>query len=201
MDTFGCLNNTIKVAAGHYVDLANLDPKTIEIKSIAAALSKICRFGGHCPRFYSVAEHCIHATNLADSDGRGVEELRAIFLHDAAEAYIGDMVKPLKVMMPDYAIAEQQMERAIESSFGVSFSRHSETIKRYDRMMLKAEKTAFWPKDSELWEGLSDIEDSAVKFHFWGPREAEMEFMAMARTLLLGRADTYVDKNGEVEND
>ena len=69
IDRFGCLSNTIKVAAGHYVDLVNPDPGSIEIKSIAAALSKVCRFGGHCPVFYSVAEHCIHATALAASEG------------------------------------------------------------------------------------------------------------------------------------
>ena len=69
MSEFGCLKNTIKVAAGHYVDLVNPDPDTIEIRSIASALSKVCRFGGHCPEFYSVAEHCCHAVVLGRQDG------------------------------------------------------------------------------------------------------------------------------------
>lgn len=185
LDTFGCLNNTIKVSAGHYVDLANPDPSTIEVKSIAAALSKVCRFGGHCPQFYSVAEHCIHATALACSEGYTGDALIAVFLHDAAEAYIGDMVKPLKVTMPQYGEAEQRIEAAIQAAFGVDFSKWMNVIKRFDRAMLKAEKVTMWPEDTEKWAGFSEIEDRVVKFQFWEPSQAEMQFLAMARTLQL----------------
>jgi uncharacterized protein len=185
LDTFGCLNNTIKVSAGHYVDLANPDPSTIEVKSIAAALSKVCRFGGHCPQFYSVAEHCIHATALACSEGYTGDALIAVFLHDAAEAYIGDMVKPLKVTMPQYGEAEQRIEAAIQAAFGVDFSKWMDVIKRFDRAMLKAEKVTMWPEDTEKWAGFSEIEDRVVKFQFWEPSQAEMQFLAMARTLQL----------------
>lgn len=185
LDTFGCLNNTIKVSAGHYVDLANPDPATIEVKSIAAALSKVCRFGGHCPKFYSVAEHCIHATALACSEGYAGDALTAVFLHDAAEAYIGDMVKPLKVTMPQYGEAEQRIEAAIQAAFGVDFSKWMEVIKRFDRAMLKAEKVTMWPEDTEKWAGFSEIEDRVVRFQFWEPSEAEIQFLAMARTLQL----------------
>jgi hypothetical protein len=185
LDTFGCLNNTIKVSAGHYVDLANPVPESIEIKTISSALSKICRFGGHCPRFYSVAEHCIHATALACSEGYSGDALVAVFLHDAAEAYIGDMVKPLKVMIPQYCEFEQRMEAAIQAAFGVDFSLWTDVIKRFDRAMLKAEKIAMWPEDREKWFGFSEIEDSVVKFQFWEYGEAEMQFLAMARTLQL----------------
>ena len=185
LDRFGCLNNTIKVSAGHYVDLANPDPSTIEVKSIAAALSKVCRFGGHCPQFYSVAEHCIHATALACSEGHTGDALIAVFLHDATEAYIGDMVKPLKVTMPQYGEAEQRIEAAIQAAFGVDFSKWMDVIKRFDRAMLKAEKVTMWPEDTEKWAGFSEIEDRVVKFQFWEPSQAEMQFLAMARTLQL----------------
>jgi hypothetical protein len=185
LDTFGCLNNTIKVSAGHYVDLANPDPSTIEVKSIAAALSKVCRFGGHCPKFYSVAEHCIHATTLACSEGYTGDALIAVFLHDAAEAYIGDMVKPLKVTMPQYGEAEQRIEAAIQAAFGVDFTKWMDVIKRFDRAMLKAEKVTMWPEDTEKWAGFSEIEDRVVKFQFWEPSQAEMQFLAMARMLQL----------------
>ena len=185
LDKFGCLNNTIKVSAGHYVDLANPDPSTIEVKSIAAALSKVCRFGGHCPQFYSVAEHCIHATAIACSEGYAGDALIAVFLHDSAEAYIGDMVKPLKVTMPQYGEAEQRIEAAIQAAFGVDFSKWIDVIKRFDRAMLKAEKVTMWPEDTEKWAGFSEIEDRVVKFQFWEPSQAEMQFLAMARTLQL----------------
>lgn len=185
---FGCFNNTIKVAAGHLVDLVNPDPETIDIKSIAAALSKICRYGGHCHMFYSVAEHSIHATAMAASDGFGGDALVAVFLHDAAEAYVGDMVKPLKVTMPQYWDAEQRITRAIESKFSVQFKPFQDTIKRYDRIMLKAEKTSMWPNDSNPWFGLSETEDRKIHFGFWDPSYAEMQFLAMAKTLQLVEA-------------
>lgn len=191
-DTFGCINNTIKVAAGHYVDLAKPDPATIDIQSIAAALSKICRYGGHCPRFYSVAEHCIHATNLAVADGCSLREQQAVFMHDAAEAYIGDMVKPLKFLLPGYSTIEDRVEFAIENALGVNFVRCHDTIKRYDRAMLKAEKTAMWPDDRELWQGFASTELRHVELQYWGPREAEINYLAMARSLQLCSPSTRV---------
>jgi uncharacterized protein len=185
LDTFGCFNNTIKVAAGHYVDLCNPHPDSIEIESIASALSKVCRFGGHCPAFYSVAEHSVHATALACSEGYSGGALLAVFLHDAAEAYIGDMVKPLKVTIPQYGEAEQRIEAAIQTAFGVDFARWADVIKRYDRAMLKAEKVSMWPEDTEKWQGFSDIEDRVVRLQYWNPDDAKMQFLAMARTLQL----------------
>lgn len=178
-------SNTIKVAAGHYVDLVAPDPLSIEIKSIASALSKICRFGGHCPKFYSVAEHCIHATTLASFDGYTNDALIAIFLHDAAEAYIGDMVKPLKITMPQYMEAEEKMEAAIQTAFNVDFSKWKNEIKRFDLAMLKAEKSIMWPRDTNKWNGLHEIENRIVEFKFWEPEQAEMQFITMAKKLQL----------------
>lgn len=183
VDNWGCLNNTIKVAAGHYVDLLNPNPATIDIRSIAASLSKICRFGGHCPQFYSVAEHCVLATEMAKADYYPDYVLSAILLHDAAEAYVGDMVKPLKVTLPQYVTAERRIEKAIEQAFDVSFSMFGSTIKIYDRFMLKAEKVAMWPDDKEVWAGFSDIDDRDPTLHYWQPAEAEENFLLMARAL------------------
>lgn len=140
VDALGCLGNTIKVAAGHYVNLAAPDPATIDIRSIAAALSKVCRFGGHCPQFYSVAEHSVLAARLARSDGFPVEAVRAVLLHDAAEAYIGDLVKPLKIMLPAYREVERRLEAAIATAFGLQAERWADVVKAFDRVMLKAEK-------------------------------------------------------------
>jgi len=189
LDSFGCIANTIKVSAGHYVDLLNPDPATIDVSSIAAALSKICRFGGHCPRFYSVAEHCVHATVLAMSESlhvtHGHRALLSVFLHDAAEAYVGDMVKPLKLAVPQYVDIEQRIEAAIQQRFRIDFLEWHDVIKRYDRAMLKAEKTAMWPQDTAEWAEFSEIEHRSVSLQFWEPEAAEMQFLACARTLQL----------------
>jgi len=181
IDSVGCLGNTIKVSAGHYVDLLDPSPDMIDIESIAAALSKICRFGGQCPKFYSVAEHCYLATKLAWFGGCSTESLRAVLLHDAAEAYVGDIVKPLKIILPEYAAIEHRMEAVIEARFNVSFSKHKDTIKQYDWAMLKAEKENFWPNDPHVWEGFPLIENYKVNFEFFGPEEAEYGFLSLAR--------------------
>lgn len=175
-DTFGCIANTIKVAAGHYVNLADPDPSTIDIVSIATALGRICRFGGHCPKFYSVAEHCVHAYELARADGLSTEALKAILLHDAAEAYIGDVVKPLKTMIPGYAEIERRIEAAIATRFDVDFERYVSAIKCYDRLMLKAEKTTMWPNDKTDWNGFNGITMPEVDFVFYKPQDATKVF-------------------------
>jgi hypothetical protein len=176
IDTFGCLANTIKVAAGHYVDLTDPDPSTIDIVSIATALGRICRFGGHSPQFYSVAEHCVHAYDLARADGLPTETLKAILLHDAAEAYIGDVVKPLKALSPWYMEIESRFERAIATRFDVDFTKHADHVRYYDRLMLKAEKLNMWPDDLRLWHGFDTIKTESVDFRFYGPRHASSEF-------------------------
>ena len=182
-DRTGCVGNTIKVAGGHYVDLANPDPSTIDIETVASALSKLCRFGCHCPRFYSVAEHSVHAMKLARDDGFRGDALRAVLLHDAAEAYIGDVVKPLKVMLPDYRAVEERMELAVEVRFGIDYARWGTAVKRFDLMMLKAEKCEMWPEDTEQWEGFADIPRRHVSFRFWEPRMAELQFLRIANEL------------------
>ena len=99
---FGCVRNTIRLRSGIYFDLADPKPEQIEITDIAGALSKICRFGGHCYRFYSVAEHCYHCSMVAEASPL------ALLLHDAAEAFTGDIVKPLKIMLPEFAAIERR---------------------------------------------------------------------------------------------
>lgn len=183
IDTFGCIKNTIKVSAGHYFDLASPDPETIDIKSIAAALGKTCRFGGHCPQFYSVAEHCVHAVELAIQDGITGDCLKAILLHDASEAYVGDVVKPLKAMLPGYQVIEANIELAVSTRFKIPFSEFVDVVKKYDRLMLKAEKIHMWPNDREEWFGFAGIEYRPIDFSFWYPPMAERKFSDMAASL------------------
>lgn len=184
IDKFGCLDNMIKVSAGHYVCLKNPDPATIDLESIAAALSKLCRYGGYCPRFYSVAEHSIHVLALASSEGFGGDALKAMLLHDAAEAYLGDVVKPLKIMLPEYEDLELRMERAIEAAFGFEFEPFREAIKRFDRRVLKAEKVAMWPDDGIIWPGFEFIKTPDLELRYLSPKLARAAFRKAAGAVL-----------------
>ncbi len=183
VDQFGLLNNTIKVSSGHYFDILNPQPDMVDIDSIANALSKTCRYGGHCPEFYSVAEHSYLAAMEAANDGHENQIIIAILLHDAAEAYVGDCVKPLKVLLPEFSRIEQAIEKAIGIRFRVNFERFAPIIKRYDRLMLKSEKCFMWPEDSEKWSGFGEIENRHIELKFWNHYTAKGMFLSLARHL------------------
>lgn len=77
---------------------ANGDPN---IEDIAHALANICRWTGHTSRFYSVAEHCIRAAAIAPPECK-----LHVLMHDATEAYLGDVATPLKQLLPEYSRIE-----------------------------------------------------------------------------------------------
>lgn len=106
---------TIRTVSGQYVDLFDPSPMTIRLTDIAHALSLINRFGGHMAHPYSVAEHSLGVSNMVL---RRTGDYRAALLgllHDAPEAYLGDMVRPLKHQptMGHYRDVEAQMEALI----------------------------------------------------------------------------------------
>src|SRR4051812_23383484 len=80
-----------------------------DIKDIAHALSMNCRYTGHCSRFYSVAEHSVHVSNLL----KGTSLELAGLLHDASEAYITDIASPIKQFLPDYLMMEDKLMAVI----------------------------------------------------------------------------------------
>lgn len=91
-----------------------LDPRPAEVdfRDIAHALSNICRYGGHARRFFSVAEHSTAGAGYFVRMGK--PELAKMFLlHDGSEAYVGDIVRPLKPSLSDYKEIETKVQRAI----------------------------------------------------------------------------------------
>lgn len=182
MDRFGCLGSTIKTPTG-YFDFDNPTLESVDLVSIALSLSKICRYGGRCTRFYSVAEHCVLAYEMAHNDGVGDDCLRAILMHDAAEAYVGDLVKPIKVRLPEYCAIEDRVSRLIGERFGIDFAGFEQTIKVYDRTMLRVEKLFMWPDDENNWEGFDSLDVSGVKLFCWDCDVACSEFIRCANAV------------------
>lgn len=180
-DTFGCVGTTFKTFSGNYVDLLNPDPDLLDLETIAVALGRECRFGNHCPRFYSVAEHCVIACDLAIEDGVRGDSLRAILLHDATEAFLGDMIKPLKILLPEYQEIEHCFEVAIGVAFNLDFSLHRDVVKHYDRIMLRAEKLTMWPEDTEEWFGFAGLPPRGVNLQFLNAEEAARRFRIKAQ--------------------
>ena len=176
VDTVGCMDNTILTASGGYFDFAAPTVEQIHIGDIAKALSNTCRFGGQCD-FYSVAEHCCHCFDLARlHDPSNVALHRLALLHDAAEAYIGDVPKPLKNMLPEYRRLETSIEAVVADRFSLDGTLWPD-VKRFDLCMLKAEKKHLFPDDKLAWNGFAELEDVDVDIQCWGPGYAGFQFL------------------------
>lgn len=166
---FGCVKNTIRLRSGAYFDLADPQPDQFTIEDIAGALSKICRFGGQCDKFYSVAEHSYHCSMFCEAMPL------ACLLHDAAEAFVGDMVKPLKIMMPAYSEVERRVEAVIAAKYGVNF--YHPAVEKVDHAMLIAERRALFSKDSVTWAGENTVTVIYPSFSCWLHHDAEVMFI------------------------
>jgi hypothetical protein len=124
---------TIKTISGHYINVFDPDPETIDIIDIAHSLSQTPRWGGHLKHFYSVAQHSIKVCeNLPDN-----LKLEGL-LHDATEAYIGDIPKPIKRGMPDYNLIEKNLDVAIRKKFNLDLT-PSILLKEADKKELEWE--------------------------------------------------------------
>ncbi len=125
--------NTVLFSSGVYVDYANPKPEQIRIKDIALALSGCTRFCNQLKRYYDVAEHSTRMSYMVDRDLR----LTAL-LHDAAEAYLGDIPRPAKVLLPDYMALEKRFMEVIAKRFKIIYPIPHE-IKKLDTEMLLTE--------------------------------------------------------------
>jgi hypothetical protein len=148
-------------------------PEEIHIDDIAAALSKMCRYGGHCKRFYSVAEHCVLMAHAAP-DGFHLSAL----LHDASEAYLSDVIRPIKSHLTNYLEIEANLERAIAQRFTLPFPMPAE-VKRLDNGILADERDQAILIPPREW-GLTEPA-LGVTLQFWSPEKAEYEFLAAFR--------------------
>ena len=132
----------------------------INIADIGGASAKICRFGGHCLEFYSVAQHAVLvSTILRDVLGRPDLAFEGL-LHDSAEAYLGDVIRPLKRELRRYRRIEHIWESAICERFGLSFLMTPE-IKTADLIALATERKCFAPHidptvDPSAWRWKED---------------------------------------------
>lgn len=130
-------------------------PEDIDIEDIAHALSNLCRFGGHCKAFYSVAEHSLYVERFSWRDRAGVRPIelaRFALLHDAAEAYLVDVPRPIKRHLGGYEQAESLIEAAILTRFRCDPSAFERSIvKVIDRKMLWTEKRDLLSESPAEW--------------------------------------------------
>lgn len=115
------------------------------ITEIAHALSNLCRYTGHTQRFYSVAQHSVLVSHQVPR-----EHALAALLHDAAEAYVGDVAAPLKHQLPGYQAIEQRIQAGLLTTFGLP-SVLPACVHTADRILLATEARDLLPPHDGYW--------------------------------------------------
>lgn len=172
---------TILLRSGAYLDLLKPEGCAFTIEDIAHGLSNVCRFAGQCEPFYSVAEHSVHVSRLVP-----IEHALAGLLHDAAEAFIGDVAKPLKDLLPEYRAVEEHMESVVLGRFGLTLPLPPE-IKEADLVMLATEQRQIM-RNRDDWNYTRGRAPADVIIHGWPPAEAKRQFLARFAELIGGEA-------------
>ena len=111
---------TMNTYTGNKIDPMNMTASDISIQDIAHALSLTCRGGGHVSYFFSVAQHSINCMNEAKARGWSERLQLACLLHDASEAYISDIIRPVKAHLSNYLEIESSIMNVILERFGLA---------------------------------------------------------------------------------
>lgn len=160
------------------IDPCNPHEDEIIIEDIAHALSLLCRSGGHFPSFYSVGQHCISCMKEAKARGLSKRIQLACLLHDASEAYIADITRPVKQKLSEYLVYETRLQNMIYQKYLGSSLSEEETklVSEIDDAMLYHEFMHF------MGIGLFDIVPeikTSPDYEFFGFREIEEEYLEM----------------------
>jgi 5'-deoxynucleotidase YfbR-like HD superfamily hydrolase len=166
----------LQTVSGRWVNPFDPDPEQLDAGDIARALGNQCRFGGHCRAFYSVAQHSVIVSRLVEERGGDADDAFAALMHDATEAYLGDMPHPLKHRSPlgaAFKAAEDGLEAAIRARFAIKAD--VPEIKRADRALLATERRAF-SAETWHWPELEGVEPLDLELTAWTPDEAARAF-------------------------
>jgi len=141
----------------------------IDISDIAHSLSMQCRYNGHCETFYSVAEHCVLLSRLVDP-----ENAFAALMHDASEAYLTDIPRPIKPGLLNYKEIENKLMNVIALKYGFTWPPPLQ-VTEYDMRILNDER------EQNMWKSIHEWDDYGeklgVELKFWSPEKAEQKFI------------------------
>jgi 5'-deoxynucleotidase YfbR-like HD superfamily hydrolase len=153
-----------------------LDPRVEEIfiEDIAHGLSHgAYRFAGQCDDPYTVAQHSCMVSDFMEH-----HKLEGL-MHDSSEAYIGDLIRPLKHsgMLDAFRVIEHRLESAINETFGLeSTPEIAAYIKSFDNRAVLTEKLHLFTR--QVSGTAKDFEPFSVAYiNVWGAKQAEEEFL------------------------
>ena len=160
----------------------------VTLDDLASALSNICRFSGHLPCFYSVAQHLVNTSKIVDP-----EFAFDALMHDTAEAFTNDLPTPLKWALPIFKELEVKIESAMAEKFGFNYP-YPPQVKQADTEMLILEKL-YVKKDDRVWpqyEGIIvDHLVDKVDLKPWQPQRAKREFLERYEELLNAQRNAF----------
>lgn len=162
--------------SGLMVDLSRISEEDVRLEDVAHALSQIIRFTGHANRPYTVAQHSMLVADLCPEEHR----LWGL-LHDAAEAYVGDVSTPLKSMLPDYREIEERVQRIIAGRFGLCWP-IPQPVKDADREALMIERADLFDKHLP-WPGEFPPSSFRTIKNVLNPESAKWLFIEMYKEL------------------
>ena len=167
------LRPDILIKSGEYFNFLEPENNVFTVEDIAHGLSNICRFGGHTAAFYSVAQHSVIASHLVPRE----LAYEALF-HDAAEAFLGDIPKPLKAILPDFQAIEKRVEAAVFGFLGINPTEaKSGIVKEADLVMLASEDRDLMPTHEDEWVLIKGVKPINVIIAPLSPSQAYFVFM------------------------
>jgi hypothetical protein len=160
----------MQVRSGKLIDIWNPTVEVVDIVDIAHSLANQCRYFGHTVKFYSVAEHCVLLAPFARPTLR-----KSALMHDAAETYVGDIVRAVKHGLEPHMALEKLWEGVIAEKFDLLYPWDAE-IKTLDNRILLDEMVQAMAPPQTPWTDLKGP-PLGVKIRFWEPEQAEQQFL------------------------
>lgn len=172
----------ISTVSGKFFDLLKPEDYEYDIEEIAHSLSNLCRYTGHSNTFYSVAEHSVLVSRLVP-DKLALTGL----LHDASEAFVGDVSSPLKKLLPEYRAIEDRIQQSIANHFGLEYP--------FPKEVHEADKRMYWQERQ-------DVADNGVRDTLWhqelrAARKVEARGMTptMAKRMFMSRYKEIINSD------
>jgi uncharacterized protein len=144
----------------------------VDLVDIAHALALTCRFNGHCTRFYSVAEHSVWVSRHVPA-----HFAKWGLLHDAAEAYVSDVARPIKPFIKGFDEIESSIMQIVQEKFGLEGVMPG-PVHEADLRMLATEREQLMTPCKRKWTELTGFKPYDFDLACWGPEEAEDAFLA-----------------------
>lgn len=183
----------ILTATGRKFHYGPHDPDEFYLPDIARSMSRMCRFNGHLSDkyandIYSIAQHSVYVYRFLQLRQAPSRTYDWGLVHDAPEAYWIDIVSPLKSLLPEYKVYENESAKSLRKKYDILYDDDiHEYVKTADYQLLLAEAKELTEVPAELWDNpatpMMTLQEIDPDFYPWGPKKAREEFMGALEEL------------------